>query len=103
MTVDSHVGDIGTAFILTIKDQDDNIQNVANASSLQIIFLKPDGATKLTKTATLHTDGTDGKVQYVTVAGDLDQSGTWKVQSRVVIGGADWMSSVSKFKVASNL
>lgn len=32
------------------------------------------------------TDGTDGKLYYVTQAGDLMEKGTWKVCARVVTG-----------------
>jgi hypothetical protein len=98
-----HVGDIGTTFEITMYDGD-AIVNLSGANTLQMFFLKPDGSTTLTKTATLVTDGTDGKLKYVTVANDLDTAGTWKIQARIQFDASnDWKSDISKFKVFPNI
>jgi hypothetical protein len=96
-----HVGDIGTVFEVELKDCL-TIVNISSATVKQIIFQKPTGEV-LTKTAIFSTDGTDGKLRYITVANDLDLAGTWKIQAKVVLPSGTWSSNVDKFKVYSNL
>jgi hypothetical protein len=96
-----HVGDIGTTLIGTFSDSGTAV-DISTASSIEMIIKKPD-QTKLTKTATFVTDGTDGKVQYITIAGDIDQAGNYKIQGKVVYGGATYYSSISTFKVYCNI
>lgn len=91
--------DIGTEFLVTLKDASDAVINVSNATTIQFRFRKPAG-TEVTRTGLLKTDGTDGKVYYVTAAGDLDEIGTWRYQVRIVLdSGEDWTSTATKFKV----
>jgi hypothetical protein len=96
-----HVGDIGTTLIGTVLD-DGSVVNISSASSIQMIIKKPDQTT-MTKTASFNSDGTDGKMKYVTVADDIDQIGNYKIQGKVVIGSATYYSSVSTFKVYCNI
>ncbi len=96
-----HLLDIGTVFEVTLKDCDTPI-DISSATTQQIIFRKPDG-TSVTKTAIFASDGTDGKLRYVTIADDLDQIGTWKIQAKVEIPSGTWSSNIDKFKVYSNL
>jgi len=97
------VGDIASRFIITLKDSD-TIVDISGATVLQIIFHKPD-ATILTKTATLLTDGTDGKFYWATTATtDLDQEGIWKLQGYVEFtSGGKFHSDISSFQVYPNL
>jgi hypothetical protein len=98
------VNDIGTSLEVTVFDQDGVVLNLATASLLQIALLKPDGVTEMTKTAALVTDGTDGKLHYVTVANDLDQAGHWKIQGIITFAtGGLFHSTVTKFKVLANI
>lgn len=87
-----HVGDIGTVFRLTIYD-DTTLANLSGATTKQILFSKPSGML-LTKTAVFTTDGTDGKIQYVTVAGDLDEAGQWTIQGYLVL--STWTGHTDK-------
>jgi len=96
-----HIGDIGTDFEIELKDCL-TVVNISSATVKQIIFQKPTGEV-LTKTAIFSTDGTDGKLRYITVANDLDLAGTWKIQAKVVLSSGTWSSNVEKFKVYSNL
>lgn len=82
-----HVNDVGTALVVTITDETGAAVNVATATNLTIWLTKPDG-TVLTKTAVLDTDGTDGKIKYVTQSGDLNVKGTWKIQAAITLGSA---------------
>jgi len=96
-----HLDDIGTVFEVALKDCDE-IVDVSQASAMYIIFQKPDG-TSTTKTAGFTTDGTDGKVRYITTSGDLNLIGGWKIQAKVTLPSGTWSSNISKFKVYSNL
>ena len=96
-----HVGDIGTTLIVTILE-DGSVVDISSASSLQIIIKKPD-ATTLTKTGVFTTDGTDGKMQYVSIAGDFDQSGNYRIQGKVNLTSGNYSSSDGAFKVHCNL
>jgi hypothetical protein len=96
-----HVGDIGTQFVVEVKDGSTAV-DVSSATTKQILIKKPDG-TLLTKTAGFFTDGTDGKLTYSTISGDLSIAGTWKIQAYVIIGGSEWHSDMQSFKVHRNL
>ena len=54
--------DIGTKFLVTIKDGDSAV-DISGASTKQIIIKKPSGET-LTNSASFNSDGTDGKIYY---------------------------------------
>lgn len=99
---DIHVGDIGTAFVVTIKDESNNIVDISSASSKTISFRKPDKTT-LSKTASLTTNGTDGKMQVVTASGDLSVKGRWIGQAKVVFAGGQWYTNVFSFEVEGNI
>ncbi len=99
-----HKGDIGTAFRATLKDQNNDVQDVSTATTLKLKFRKPNNGDVIEKTAALYTDGTDGVIQYVTIsADDLDETGIWSIQAYVIIGGATHHSDVDTFRVEPNL
>lgn len=96
-----HKGDIGTVFEATIMN--DNVAiDVSSQVSMDLIFQKADGVV-VTYPASFVTDGTDGKVQYTTVADDLDVVGSWKLQAKVALPTGIWSSEIKKFKVYKNL
>lgn len=96
-----HKDDIGTVFTLTVKDGS-AVVNVASASSKLIKFRKPGGVI-ISKTAEFVTDGTDGKIKYTAIAGDLDQSGPWTFQAVLTFASGTWSSDIHKFTVYPNL
>lgn len=96
-----HVGDTGTVFEATIKSAGVAV-DLSSAGTLQLIFQKPDG-TLLQKTAVYTGNGTDGRIQYVTVAADLTTPGVWHLQGRIVIGTNEWRTNVQTFTVYPNL
>jgi len=96
-----HRGDVGTVFVATIK-QGSNVIDISAATTTQLLFEKPDGSV-LTKTATLTTDGTDGKLQYTTQSGDLDMSGQWRLQAYLVLGTWTGKTDVHVFQVHTNI
>lgn len=101
MASEIHVGDIGTQLIMTVKD-DGDIVDISGASLLQVIIKKPDGQT-YTKTGTLYTDGTDGKMYYTSLSGDFNAAGNYKIQGKVTLSGGTYYTSISDFKVYCNL
>ena len=103
MAGEVHSADIGTVFEATLRDFPSNaVVNLSGASVMQLIFKKPSTAV-LTKTAVHTTDGTDGKIRYLSVAGDLNELGVWEVQGYVETAAGKWHSDVLRFRVYPNL
>lgn len=101
VTQEVHLNDIGTIFRITLLSGSTAV-DVSGASSKYILFRKPDGTT-LQKTATFYTDGSDGIVEYTAVSGDLNATGTWKIQARVTLTNGTWSSNQESFKVYPNI
>ena len=97
----SQVDDIKVRIIETIYE-DGEVLDISSATAKSIIIRKTDG-TILTYTAEFLTDGTDGKIYYDTIDGDLDQTGTYKVQAEISINGGTYRGSVSSFTLKCNL
>lgn len=101
-----HKGDWGTPIVVTIKECDENgvlqIVPLQTAIDLTLFLRKPDG-TVLTKVATLYTDGTDGKLVYTTIDGDIDDDGTWEVEAAIEFTTAKWYADVDTFPVLPTL
>lgn len=101
-----HEGDIGTIIRATIKDKQADgtlsVLDISGATTLELVFKKPSG-TKLTKVAVLTTDGTDGQMEYVTISGDLNETGEWKIQAYIVLPSGSWRSDIGCFTVFENL
>ena len=76
--------------------------NLAAATMLQFWFCRPDGHV-LKKTATLSTNGTDGKMRYTTVANDLTHAGVWQWQPYVVLPSGRMHGAIQTFTVLRNL
>ena len=78
-------GDIGVDLIITMLKSSDKTPLDVSAASVMQIKLRPFGGSTKTKTATHVTDGTDGKIHYVTAeASDLDVGNVnWEIQSFV--------------------
>lgn len=99
-----HVGDIGTVFKVKIVDDDTgDAIDISLCLIKEIKFAKPDGDTVVTYTASFTTDGTDGFIQYSTLAGDLDVHGRWEVQGRIVHPTFTNSSKIGSFIVKPNL
>ena len=87
----------------TIKNQDAGIVDLSIALTRELVFKHP-GAAPLVVTATLVTDGTDGKVKYTTLATDLSIPGIWKVQADIAVDANNsYPSTIAEFEVFPNL
>jgi len=96
-----HQNDVGTVFRVTIYDGS-TVLDISGATTKSIIFKDADG-TIVTQDGTFTTDGTDGQLEYVTIAGDLTVLGKWKLQSYVVLPSGSWKSNIVNFRVYANL
>jgi len=97
-----HVGDIGTAFTVTIMD-DTAIVDISSATTRNMIFKKP-SATKVTQAASFVTDGSDGKIRWTTTTvDDLDEASKWYIQVYLVMTGFTGHSDIGDFVVYPNL
>lgn len=97
-----HVNDTGTVFRATIRNEKGEIVNLSEATVLKMEFRKPNNL-KVVKNANLSTDGSDGKIEYITQPDDLDKAGQWTVQGYVEVAGGSWHSDKYTFQVLSNL
>lgn len=93
-----HVGDIGTVFIVTIKEGG-VVKPISAATGMEFVFERPD-KTSFVKDGVWTTDGTDGKVEYTTEDGTiLDQAGQWDFQVVLTFPNGQWTSSKMRFHV----
>ena len=92
-----HKNDIGTLFKMTIVDQDGAVVDLSSDPSPELKFKH--GSQVQTKVATFTTNGTDGKIQYTTVSGDLNQKGNWTMQGHVILTSGEWHTTKVHFKV----
>lgn len=83
--------DIGLQMIYQFVDQSGNPINLTGATGLTIKIGYPDNTTAvphtLDRTALLLTDGSDGKIYYITVGGDLNIAGDYEIQGRYTLNG----------------
>lgn len=93
---------IGVNIDVTVKENNIAV-DLSTLSTKQYIIRKPNG-TLLTKAATFKSDGTDGKLRYTTISGDLDATGNYLVQLNLVFsGGYSGRSDIGSFDVVDNL
>ena len=76
------LGDIGNTLILTVLE-DDVAKDISNASTKEY-FIKRPNEVGVKVTTPFNTNGSDGKLKYVFIAGDLDIVGLYEVQVSLV-------------------
>lgn len=80
------IGDT-TRFILTCRNPANRTAiNISTATSTKLILSGPDN-TRVEKTGSLYTDGTDGKFEATLGATDVLRMGVWTVQGYVALTG----------------
>lgn len=81
-----HLGDVGTKFVFTVKDEQASGQVVVPIGATdthEVTFERSDGTT-FNKTTVREGDGTEGKVSYTTPdATILNQAGLWRAQVKL--------------------
>jgi len=106
MAVVAHVGDVGLIIRVTLKDEAGTAVNVSAATTKQIKLATPSG-TVSAKTAAWGSigamDGSDGIIEYATIAGDLTIRGTWRAQAYIITPTRTFHSSIHDFEVEDYL
>lgn len=100
MSSEIHIGDT-TKFVILVMDGS-TVVDLSTTTSITVTLKKPDG-TKLTKTPTFVTNGSDGYITFTTTTTDLDTSGYWSIQSFIVTSTKSWHTDIQKIQVLPNL
>ena len=94
-----HAGDTGTELIMTLKD-DGTVVDVSSATTTKNFkIIGPDDTTVSTVAASFTTDGTDGKIEYTTLAATFATAGDYSIQAYIVMTGWTGHSEKVPFKV----
>ena len=105
-TEQAHVNDIGTIFRVTVYDKTStggsSVADISTATSKLFYFRKPDGTT-FSRSAVFKTDGSDGRIEYATVDGDLNAPGNWELQAKIITPDGSWNTDVGNFRVHENI
>jgi len=103
MPSEIHQDDIGTRFLLTVKDGTE-VVNISGATSLRLDIRKP-STTVVNREPLRFDDGSSvsGVMYYDTVSGDLDEVGKYKLQGVVTLPSGTYHTDVHTFKVHCNL
>lgn len=91
------VGDEGSILRVTVRE-DGVAVDISSATTKKINLLNPDGI-KTPKTADFTTDGSDGKIEYIVIAGDLNRSGIWRIEAHIESPSGKWTTSPEDFQV----
>lgn len=83
-----HLADIGTLLACAFKEPNGSVFDISAATTKQISFQRPAG-TSFTRNGSFATDGTDGLLNYTTIAGDFDVDGYWYLQGHVIFPDGD--------------
>jgi len=102
MSAEIHVGDTGTKLELTVYDENNAVLDLSGATTRQITIAKPDGSV-ITRSATLSSDGTDGKMYITSASTDFDMPGVYSIQGYVVFSNGEWHTDITTFHVHENL
>ena len=105
-TEQAHVNDIGTVFRITVFDTTSTGATTAadiSTATSQIFYFRSPSGTSFTRSAVFSTDGSDGKIEYATVDGDLSSPGTWEIQAKIATPVGTWNTDVACFRVYENL
>ena len=94
---------IGALIVVTVVDKNGVPINLAGATTKKFILRQPNKKV-IEKDAEYFTDGSDGKLKYTTVEGDLKPDGVWRVQAYIVKSGViDGRTKVGLFEVRANI
>jgi hypothetical protein len=97
-----HCGDAGVSIGIRVVENGVPV-DISSATLMRIYLKSPDGDTVKCMTAGFKTDGSDGILEYVTVAVDLDEPGEWTIQGFVEFGVYSLWTDMGKFLVECNV
>jgi hypothetical protein len=93
-------GDINTTLQITVEDGG-VVVNITGGTGTMYL-LPPDGSVKTLNSISIPT-GTDGIMTKVTVSGDIDEPGLWRIQGKVVLGASTLFTKLGRFRVLPSL
>lgn len=103
MSCKIQVGDIGTILQVLFTDCDGVAVNISTATTMKIILKSPHG-TVTSNTATFDTDGSDGMLNYTSIADTFNVAGNaWSIQGYIEMPTWSGHSSTNTFVVHENL
>lgn len=101
-----HINDTGASIVCLIRDKNSGTAlNIATATNMYIHYQQPgpDAATG-SWSASLYTDGSDGKLFYETAAStDLNIAGWWSIQPAFILGAWAGRAERKEFEVLANI
>lgn len=95
------VDEVGIIVTATLEENGTAL-DISGSTTRQLIFVSPTHQKRVFP-CTFTTDGTEGKMQYTTLAGDLDVSGDWQIQAFVVLPGGSYYSQQVSVHVEDHL
>jgi hypothetical protein len=94
------VGAVGLTITVTLTNQNQAPIDLTGITAGVIYLRRPNGRVTTHPVATASASA----LSYVTVVGDLDVPGEWRIQARLVFGTtADYFSDAQPFRVAENI
>ena len=96
------VGDENTNLEITLLENCDLPLNVQQATVMNITVARPDKTT-FTRAASHTGNGTDGKINILSLTTDFTMSGTYYIQAYVETPGWNGHSDIGEFEVFDNL
>ena len=97
------VGDVGAIFKIGVIDVDGAQKDISDALQKEFRVRKPDQSAVVWP-AEFVSNGANGLLIYTTVADDLDQAGTWLLETRIVTATADWRTiTQTQFRIKGPL
>lgn len=100
---DLQVGVIGASLTVTLRDQTGSLVDLSSSTTRFLYLTKPHNRGTSRYAATLVTDGTDGKMKYVTTsASDLPVAGDWTIQAYYINPSGTYPSKQGSFVVLPN-
>lgn len=97
-----HVSDTNVSVGIKFVDASQVAIDVSGYSTLEILIQDEAGTTS-TVTASFRTDGTDGIIEYASVAGTFDTAGTYRLQGKISDGVTTIFSDIVLLQVLPNL
>jgi len=92
------VGQYGDPILWTVCDSDGVAVDISGYSSSQVVNLRsPDNLKTVSFTAAFQSTGSDGKITFTPVDGNIDRPGNWTGQ--IVLTGASKVLKTAKFTV----
>ena len=93
MTTDSYVGDVGLEILA------DCLQDISTATDVAFLVKKPSGTVATWAASKQALNGETRYLRYLTVPGDLNEPGRYKIQPHLSLGGWTGSGKVGELEV----